>query len=73
MFFLILCFYFAHADYNIVCISLAAPKKVPMLKYTIDYFLNAYNFNHEGINIDEFILAKGVATDQALSNSFIFV
>ena len=48
-----------NATYNITCILVSAPKKIPMLTYTIDYFLNAYNFNHEGINIEEFYLVKG--------------
>ena len=50
------------ATHNITCILLAAPKKIPMLTYTIDYFLNAYNHYHKGIEIEEFYLVKG--TDQ---------
>ena len=50
---------YVDAIFNITCIVVAAPKKIPMLTYTIDYFLNAYNYNHEGINIEEFYLVKG--------------
>ena len=48
-----------YSSYKITCILVAAPKKIPMLTYTIDYFLNAYNYNHEGIEIEEFYLVKG--------------
>ena len=51
--------HFVKATFNITCILVAAPKKIPMLTYTIDYFLNAYNYNHEGIEIEEFYLVKG--------------
>ena len=59
---LLLLFNYALATHNITCILLAAPKKIPMLTYTIDYFLNAYNHYHKGIEIEEFYLVKG--TDQ---------
>ncbi|KAL7715961.1 Uncharacterized protein QTN25_006654 [Entamoeba marina] len=40
-------------------VSVTAPKRIPVLKYTADYFMNAYNYNHSGIVIDGMFLTKG--------------
>ncbi|KAL7721405.1 Uncharacterized protein QTN25_001822 [Entamoeba marina] len=46
-------------DYHVLFITVAAPKKIPMLQYTSEYFINAYNYNHDGIVVDGMFLTKG--------------
>ena len=48
-----------YAKHHLSIILLSAPKKIPMLTYTIDYFLNAYNYNRGDIIIDGFFMGKG--------------
>ena len=52
--------FLSYGKHNLTVILVAAPKKVPMLTYTIEYFLNAYNYDHEDINVDNFYLIKGI-------------
>ncbi|KAL7712154.1 Uncharacterized protein QTN25_010225 [Entamoeba marina] len=46
-------------DYHVVFISVTAPKKIPVLKYTANYFINAYKYGHDGIKVDGMFLTKG--------------
>ncbi|KAL7721407.1 Uncharacterized protein QTN25_001824 [Entamoeba marina] len=40
-------------------VSIAAPKKISMLKYSSEYLINVYNYNHTGIVIDGMFITKG--------------
>ena len=51
------------SEYHVTIMLISSPKKIPMLDYTIEYFLNSYNYNHENFVIDGFYLSKGCECD----------
>ena len=46
-------------DYHMSFVLLSAPKKIPMLNYTMEYVINAINRKPIDIYIDHFALVKG--------------
>ena len=54
---------YVYAEYHLTTMLISSPKKIPMLTFTIEYFLNAYNYNHDGFVIDSFYLTKGCEGD----------
>ena len=51
------------AEHHLSIVLLTAPKKIPMLTYTIEYFLHSYEYNNGGIIIDGFFMGKGCDCD----------
>ena len=54
-----------YSEYHVTIMLISSPKKIPMLTYTIEYFLNAYYYNHDGFVIDGFYLSKGCECDHS--------
>lgn len=48
-----------NAETHIVILMISAPKKVPMIVYTADYFVNSYKKGHGDIVIDGVFITKG--------------
>ena len=63
---IVICLFFVNyvlAEHHLSIVLLSAPKKIPMLTYTIEYFLHAYNYNNGGIIIDGIFMGKGCNCD----------
>ena len=50
-------------EYHMTFIMLTSPKKIPMLTYTIEYFIHAYEYSKGDIVIDGFFIGKGCECD----------
>ena len=62
-YFILIFIYVVSAEYHMTFILLTAPKKIPMLTYTIEYFIHAYEYSKGDIVIDGFFLGKGCDCD----------
>ena len=52
-----------NATYHLTIVLVSAPKKIPMLTYTIEYIIHAYEYNKGDIIIDGVFIGKGCDCD----------